>query len=135
MARACHFSGDVNHRCADLVRRQHGTQPVGVVNAVLQAHHQRIGLQKRLYQAPGRLGIAGLHAKQNHVCTAHGAGLNAGLHLNMLIKGLGLQAQPGVRNGGNMLRARNQHHRVPCPGQHAAVVAAHGARAHHGKFQ
>ena len=134
MARARHFSGDINHSSTHQLAGQHGTQAVSVVHTVLQTQDQRIGLQKRLHQAACGLGVARFDAKQHHICALHCVGVKAGLQMNVLVEGLGLQPQPGFGNRAHMLWPGNQHHIMSGPSQHAAVVAAHSARAHDGEF-
>jgi hypothetical protein len=130
--RTRHLGGHVHHSGGHGVVWQDGAQPLGVVHAVLQAQHQRVGFHIRADQGAGRFGVGGLHTEQHQVGALHRAGLAAGAQAQVLIERGGLQAQAVARDCLHVLRPRDQRYRVPGARQHAAKVAAHGACAHDG---
>ena len=133
MAGAHHAGGHIHHGGQHRAL-QHGLQPLGVVHAVLQAQHHSVGAQVRGHGLARTLGVGGFDAEQHALRTLHGAGLGVGLQLHALLEGLGVEQQAVLADGFDVHGARHQHHRVPGPGQHAAVVTAHGACAHDGDF-
>ena len=62
----------------------------------------------------------------------HGAGLAAGGQAHVLVEGRGLHAQAVAFNGLHVLGPGDQHDLMPGARQHAAEIAADGARAHDG---
>jgi hypothetical protein len=86
-------------------------------------------------RAARALGVGGFDAKQHPlraICTALASVLAC--HAHPFSEGLRFKQQAAGVDGLGVVRAGNQHHLVACARQHAAVVAAHGARAHDGNF-
>ena len=109
-------------------------QALGVVHAVLQAeHHSALG-QVRGQRAARALGVGGFDAKKHPLRAICGAGIGAGGHAHPFSEGLRFKQQAAGVDGRGVVRAGNQGDLVACARQHAAVITAHGTRAHHGNF-
>ena len=131
MARAGHLCGDVDHGRCDLALQQR-LQALGVVDAVLQAEHLCIVHEVRSDFCTRSFGVAGLHAHQHQRRPRDDSGFGTRLHRQMRLERRGVQKQAIATHCLHMRGAPDQAHRVAGACQHAAVVAAHCAGAHHG---
>ena len=125
LARRGHCRGHVDrhrhHRLGQMAR-----QGFGVVHAVLQAHHQRVGFQQRGQLARHRVGVWRFHAEQNQVSAANRRQIGAGGQRHRVDLSVHVQAQPTFGDSLHMRCATDQRHAVAGTGQHRAVEAADG---------
>ena len=105
--------------------------PLDVVDAVLQAEHDRIAGEVRCDGASSLLGVDGFHAEQHQTGILDGGGIDGGCHGDPLLELERLKQQTLAVDVIDLLRTADDRDAHPGARQHTAEVAADGARAHH----
>jgi hypothetical protein len=130
MACASHFRRHIHDGgCNPLPHAR--AQALDIVDAVLQAQHQRIVSQKRRYFGSSAIGIGGFHTKQHQLRAGHGLRRSFRAHRQACTESAGFEQQTALANRFDMTRPADQGELVAGASQHAAVIAADRACAHH----
>jgi hypothetical protein len=125
-----HFGGDIDHGGRHFLR-QPCLRALGVVHAVLQRQHQRAGLEVRAHRRGGALGVGGFDAQQHQIGFAQRAESGVGRDRHLRAERAGFEPQPVAADGLDVRRPADQRHRMTGARQHAAVITADRAGAHH----
>ncbi|TPW00693.1 MAG: hypothetical protein FD124_3964 [Alphaproteobacteria bacterium] len=132
-ARPAHFAGDVDDRRDDLAPEQR-LQALGIVDAILQTEDDRRRVEVRRHLGCRVFGVGRFDAAEHELRSPYAAGVAAGLHGNVRLEELRVHEQAVAAYRRHMLRAPDQKHGMSGASQHAAVVAADRAGAHHCNF-
>jgi hypothetical protein len=130
VSRLGHRRRHVNHR-RQRVNPRGGANPLHIVHAVLQAHHNRTRREMRRNRARCFFVVLPLHAKKHHVCVTHRGWICRNIYRDSLLKRDSIQEKfvPAYRFHVRAPRNHRHGHARAC--QHPAKIRSDGARAHH----